>query len=126
MKIKRISLLLVAFAITGLFLAFAFSDDNLHHAACHGNIARVRSLLSGGIDVNIKDNNGMTPLWLATQNGHADIVRALISGGADVNAVTPDGETALMMSAYDGQKDTIEAVLAAGADVLAKNPNDWT
>ncbi len=36
--------------------------------------------------------NGLTPLCVASQNGHADAVRALLGAGASVNQATVSAE----------------------------------
>ena len=51
--------------------------------------------LSAGEDVNEKDENGGTPLQVATYEGHKEIAELLIANGADVNAKYLDGDTPL-------------------------------
>ena len=45
---------------------------------------RWRLLVVCGDDVVMQDD-GMTALWTASKNGHADVVRALLASGAAVN-----------------------------------------
>lgn len=54
------------------------------------------------INVNYQDENGNTPLHLATTNGHKKLVEELINHGANVNAKNLDGETALFGAARGG------------------------
>ena len=51
--------------------------------------------LSAGEDVNEKDENGGTPLQVATYEGHKEIAELLIANGADVNAKAGGGSTPL-------------------------------
>ena len=51
--------------------------------------------LSAGEDVNEKDENGGTPLQVATYEGHKETVELLIANGADVNAKYLDDDTPL-------------------------------
>ena len=44
-------------------------------------------------------DDGVTPLFIAAEEGHEAVVRALIEAGADVNKATDDGETPLFMAA---------------------------
>jgi len=73
----------------------------LHHAAMDGQVDRVRALLASGVDVDSRDEKGMTPLIAtvrAAKHGTTDlarlaVVRALVDRGADVNARDNDGNT---------------------------------
>jgi ankyrin repeat protein len=58
----------------------------------------LRLLLEHGGDVNARgDNDGFTPLLLASENGALEVVRLLLEHGADVGAVSVDGKTALQV-----------------------------
>ena len=50
--------------------------------------------------MNVKDNQGLTPLHIAVANSHKDIAELLISKGADVNAKDKESYTPLHF-AYD-------------------------
>ena len=55
----------------------------LCYAAYHGHVAIVRELLSvPGINVNLAQHFGGTPLYLAAQRGHATVVDLLLSARA--------------------------------------------
>jgi len=47
------------------------------------------------VDVNAKDEEGRTPLHLATSEGYKEVSELLIVKGADVNAKNVDGDTPL-------------------------------
>ncbi|KAM0387708.1 hypothetical protein ACHAQC_010354 [Fusarium culmorum] len=53
-------------------------------AAKQGNEGIIMSLLEAGVDVNMKDDEGRTPLSLASSNGHTAVVRILLDHGASV------------------------------------------
>jgi ankyrin repeat protein len=44
-----------------------------------------------GAHVNKATDDGVTPLFIAAQNGHEAVVRALIELGADVNMAADGG-----------------------------------
>ena len=48
------------------------------------------------------DANGITPLFLAAQNGFASIVGALLYAGARATAAMDDGATPLLIAAEHG------------------------
>ena len=59
--------------------------------------AMVRLLLSStsGADLDQLTNGGVTPLHLATNNGHGAVVEQLLAAGATTAKVNRDGMTAL-------------------------------
>lgn len=67
----------------------------LCNAAYKGRASMVYTLISAGIDVNVRDSHGNTPLILAGSQGHRDVVKMLLDNGADANAKDGRGRTAL-------------------------------
>lgn len=51
----------------------------------------IEFLLSEGADIDVKDNNGKTPLHFAICNGNLEIVKFLVKGGADFNIAYENG-----------------------------------
>ena len=78
-----------------------------------GNIEAVKQHLDAGTDVEVKDNNGFTPLHIATR----EVAELLIAKGADVNAIVASGQ-------YQG-KTPLDAAIQVGrpevADLLRKH-----
>ena len=56
--------------------------DSLHKVVAGGNIDQIKSLISRGADVNVKDNQGQTPSSLAAEEAHNQIVELLRKHGA--------------------------------------------
>ena len=65
--------------------------------------------------------DGWSPLHYAATGGSAAIVRLLLSKGATLEARSPNGTTPLMMAARYGNEEAVDALLAAGADRALKN-----
>ena len=100
-------------------------DQALFLAVWMGYKAIVDAMLTSGIDVNIRNTDGMTPLMIAAEAGHTDVVESLLNKGAHVNARSKNkyipGETALMNAAEKGHTDTVQVLLANGADANARD-----
>jgi len=85
------------------------------------DMSKVQDLIKRGADVDAKDNDGDTPLHLATERNFIEIAKLLIERGADVNAKNSWGETPLHMASYHNRIEIAKLLLDAGADVEAKN-----
>jgi ankyrin repeat protein len=57
----------------------------LHYAVFKDNTEAALMLLKAEADPKVKNAYGITPLWLACQNGNAELVRALLEAGANAN-----------------------------------------
>jgi ankyrin repeat protein len=89
-----------------------------------GNLARVRALVVRGVDVNTKDDGGVSALMFAVMGNHLPVVKFLLAKGADANAKDDEGGwTALM---YVTSPPVAQILTANGADVNAKNKNGET
>ena len=62
------------------------------------------------------DNHGMTPLYMASYNGHKEIVNALIAAGVDVNKADNDGMTSLYLASCNGYKEIVIEPTSAEVD----------
>ncbi|XP_013381092.1 ankyrin repeat domain-containing protein 33B [Lingula anatina] len=106
----------------------------LSHASEQGFMDILRPLGSlEGMDVNIPDNEGNTPLIFAAEAGQPEAVKFLIQNFPDINIdqENENGLTALIKAAIQGQSQTASLLLEAGASVLHKdkmrgmNAQEW-
>jgi len=67
--------------------------------------------------MNIPNNNGETPVYMATQFGHSGAVTTLIAAGANVNTSDNDGVMPVWVAAQNGDAGIITALTSSGADV---------
>lgn len=63
----------------------------MHVAADVGSNEIVDFLISKNAEINIEDENGLTPIFLALKHGHKKCVLLLLESGADVSIVTKYG-----------------------------------
>ena len=88
---------------------------------------------TAGVDRNYQLNElvaaqgGLTPLLLATREGHVEAVKALLGAGADVNQASAGDRTSpLLIATINGHFDLATFLLASGADPQAASENNAT
>ena len=62
----------------------------LHHACCKNDVFAMDALLASGCDINCVYSTGLTPLMVATENGHEELVKKLILAGANLDVQSPN------------------------------------
>ena len=82
------------------------------------------SLLAKGIDVNSKDDKGMTALMEACIFGETDIVKVLLEHEADVDATDDSGKKALMHAALFEEFGIIRLLIKDEADLHSSDNNE--
>ena len=96
-----------------------YGNKTLFIEASRGRINRVETYLeSDKFYVDYAIENGDTPLYIASFNGHLEIVEFLLRKGAKVDLGNKDGETPLYIASQEGHLKVIELLLRNGA-----NPN---
>lgn len=95
----------------------------LFAAIVNGFSEIVYELCLSGLNVNIHDKNGKTPLHFAAIYKQFDCTKILIDFGAHVNATDVNGNTPLFDAIFNSGGDTNILLLlkSNGADYLSKN-----
>ena len=94
----------------------------LFDAARMGREEMIPALLQAGVDIEVTDAKGYTPLVIASYNGQADATAVLLAAGAKVDgAADARGNTALMGVCFKGYTPIARMLIAAGADVNRRN-----
>ena len=78
----------------------------------------VRWLVSQGLDIDVRDEYGRTPLDRRAQIGRD--VSVFLELGADVNSKTNSGETPLHFAAIEHNANTVKQLIDHGANIEAK------
>jgi ankyrin repeat protein len=126
--------------IAALLVRTVFAGP-IHEAAKYGDLAGVQAELDKGVDVDLKDERGRTPLhhaadvsdiaWLIEKGileEKTKVAELLIAKGADVTVKDSTGDTPLHETMIHGtfNKGVAELLIANGADVNAKNDTGFT
>ena len=96
-------------------------DHKVFRRVRHGRVADVAALVSSGVDVDIRDRFGNTPLVVAAQNDRKRISKLLVKAGADLNATNVAGNASLHYCYAYGHFDLAVFLERKGADVSARN-----
>lgn len=95
----------------------------LHVAAARcRNCVILQHLLAENADVHARDNDGMTPLNIASSNGFLEAAEFLLEYGADVNTVDSRKlETPLMHAVVGSHETVVDMLLRRGASISMCN-----
>ena len=107
---------------------------NVHHSDAHGfvplftatmcgNAYIVKRLIAAGIDVNIRNKKGQTPLHFAVKST-MNIFNLLRAAGANIFARDEQGATILIEAVESGRTPIVELLFKAGAHTLINIPTN--
>jgi len=85
--------------------------------ATEDSAALVRLLVEKGAQVDAKDDDGITPLFLATEEGNAPVVEALLAYNPNINARGKDNKAVIHMAAERADAYLLTKILDKGADI---------
>lgn len=102
------------------------NESPLHFAARYGRFNTVKQLLDsekGTFIINESDGFGLTPLHIASQQGHARVVQLLLNRGALLHR-DHNGRNPLQLAAMAGFCQTIELLHAVHSHLLDQVDKD--
>ncbi|MBQ2125793.1 MAG: ankyrin repeat domain-containing protein, partial [Spirochaetales bacterium] len=88
-----------------------------------GTFKEVQAAIRTGVNVNSRNEYGVTPLMFAVEhNEDREVVKILINAGADVNAEDESNKTPLMYaSEYCKNEKIVKLLLRSRAEINARN-----
>ena len=98
----------------------------LYLAACLGDLARVKSLVEEGVDVDTKDEVGWTSLYWAASMAEEEVADFLIGKGASIDVRTNNNRTPLHQAATAGAAKLTSLLISKGADSNARDEGNST
>ncbi len=109
------------------FLFSSLLAHEIHDAVESGELERIKTLLTEHPDyLELKLENGQSPLSVAAYNNQPDILKYLIESGADVSVASGSGSTPLHGAAYYGFLECVKLLVESGADVNIANRGGYT
>ena len=98
----------------------------LHSAAESGDEDIIETLLSSGLDINSRGNDGTTPLMVAAAKGQEKTVNLLLSKGADPCLRNFMGRNLLHAAAEGGNSSIVRSMLSYDIDINSKDESSVT
>ena len=93
----------------------------LHSAAEGGKEVIIETLLSSGLDIDSRGNDGTTPLMVAAAKGQEKTVNLLLSKGADPHLKNFMGRNLLHAAAEGGNSSIVMRALSCDIDINSKD-----
>ena len=123
-------LVALAFAVLGALMfviLFLFQPERASvianelptlHAAAVSYPEKIDQIIAAGSDVDaLDDENGVTPLLLATMTQKHESVKILLANGANPNVAIKNQDSPLTTAAHWGNLNTVRLLVDRGADV---------
>lgn len=85
-------------------------------AARCGRLDIIKTLVTRGVDVNVKDRAGRTAAHEAARNGHVPVLRLLKDLGADLSAKSTRGVSVAHQAAFGGHISFLKALAEYAVD----------
>ena len=101
----------------------SLGKTSLRAAAHFGRTEMVQLLLDLGLDPDVRDDWGWTPLHVAI---NPETAKALIDGGANIHAKAKDGNEAIHSLIGENMLDSVKYLLSLGVDVDTLGKNNIT
>ena len=98
----------------------------LEEVVYKNDIAVFDAMLESGMDVNMQNKYGWTPLHIAIRRDRREMVEKLLEKGADINKVDGVGWTPLMEAIMDDMPELCEYLVNQGVDKTIANQRGAT
>ena len=96
-------------------------------SALNGNVEAIALALEAGINPDLTDENGRTPLMLAAFNGHTEIAERLLEAGARLDLRDSTNRTAFMFACTGPNLKLVTLLHRRGANINDIDSHEsWT
>ncbi len=90
-------------------------------AAEAGDISKLKTLISGGVELNQRDSRGRTAAMTATHANQVEAVRLLIGAGADIDIQDNLQDNVFLYAGAEGLLEILKLAVEAGASTVLTN-----
>ena len=102
-------------------------QNPLHTIAKRNNDIDIFSFfIKEGVDINLQDNEGVSPFMNAANSNDLRIVEFLINHVKNINIKNKNGQSALSMAINNNSSKVIDFLLSKGCDIHLKDTNENT
>ncbi|GAB9475896.1 hypothetical protein Gpo141_00012972 [Globisporangium polare] len=115
--------------LTGVDTQWKERKSPIHVVTANGFTDVLKFLIAEGVDVDLRDEYGLTPLCVAVVSDQVDALHVLIAAGANVNVLNQQAGdyTVLHYAAELGREEAMKAlIVTGGGDVHVKNDTGHT
>ena len=99
---------------------------DLIYAVSQSDLESVKVLLDGGVDPNVRDEFGSTPLLIASEKGNIKVLGELIVAGADVNVHNNNGLTPILAAIMANSVEAVRILRSHGAKAKVRDDTGTT
>ena len=97
-------------------------QQRLFNAILTGDRKHVKFNIENGADINAKDSNGWSPLYMACDDGKFELVKYLLQNGAEINEKNGLNDWSSLHNAVVwGRLDIVKILHQNGADINTKS-----
>jgi len=116
--------------IVELLLAVG-ADVTIQLAAFVGDMEKIKNLIDEGVDINLQNEIGYTPLHYAAMAGNTQVVELLITEGARIDINSSEDfkrkvYSPLHLAVNYGRTEVVRLLISKSADVEIKDAGDCT
>lgn len=113
MKLRVSTLLVLSSLSSSIFAMNPLQMNKIGEAIFTKDIAKIKSLINEGANVNSQDIDKYTPLHVAAEKNDVDFINFLVSKGANVNVASTGAgwtpfESAIMKNSVDAMKALVK------------------
>lgn len=86
----------------------------------------LNAFLASGVDIDLCDERGWTPLMISSFNGNEEIAQLLITRGANIGVKDKSGYSPIHWAAFNGYSSVVKLLITKHADLDAQSDHGWT